>query len=66
MPVTIDVPGGISTFVLGNSTIANVVVPQGQLRSRYAIVTALKPGVTNMLIWTEITPSTHQLYCASG
>lgn len=51
--LTIDVPGGISTFVLGNSEIANVVVPEGQIRSRYAIVTALKPGVTNMLIWTE-------------
>ena len=49
--ITIDVPGGISTFVLGNSQLANVVVPPGQ--SRYAVVTALKAGVTNMLIWTE-------------
>lgn len=49
--ITIDVPGGISTFVLGNSKVANVVIPPGQ--SRYAVVTAQKAGVTNMLIWTE-------------
>ncbi|PKL80449.1 MAG: hypothetical protein CVV27_00330 [Candidatus Melainabacteria bacterium HGW-Melainabacteria-1] len=49
--VTIDVKGGITTFALGNSEIARVVVPPGQ--TRYALVTALKPGVTNMLIWTE-------------
>lgn len=49
--VTIDVKGGITTFVLGNAEIARVTVPPGQ--SRYALVTAMKPGVTNMLIWTE-------------
>lgn len=49
--VTIDVKGGITTFVLGNSNIARVVVPPGQ--NRYALVTAMQPGVTNMLIWTE-------------
>ncbi len=49
--VTIDVKGGITTFVLGNSNIARVTVPPGQ--SRYALVTAMQPGVTNMLIWTE-------------
>lgn len=49
--VTIDVKGGITTFVLGNSKIARVTVPPGQ--TRYAVVTAMEPGVTNMLIWTE-------------
>lgn len=49
--VTIDVKGGITTFALGNSEIARVVRPEGQYR--YALVTGLKPGVTNMLIWTE-------------
>ena len=50
--VTFNVPDGISTFVLGNSEIAKVIVLDG---GRNALVTALKPGVTNMLIWTERT-----------
>ncbi len=49
--VTIDVKGGITTSALGNPEIAKVHVPPGQ--TRYALVTALKPGVTNILIWTE-------------
>jgi len=49
--ITFQVPDGISTFVLGDSSMARVVVPPGQ--DRYAVVTALKPGVTNMLIWTQ-------------
>lgn len=49
--VTFNVPDGITTFVLGNADIARVTVPPGQ--NRVALVTALKPGVTNMLIWTE-------------
>jgi len=49
--VTFNVPDGITTFVLGNSEIARVTVPPGQ--NTNALVTALKPGVTNMLIWTE-------------
>lgn len=48
--VTFSVPDGISAFVLGNAEIARVTVPPEQ--NRYALVTALKPGVTNMLIWT--------------
>lgn len=64
--VTIDVKGGITTFALGNSEIARVVVPQGQ--TRYALVTALKPGVTNMLIWTEDreTPINYVIEVASN
>ncbi len=53
--VTFNVPDGISTFVLGNAKIARVTVPPGQ--NRYALVTALEPGVTNMLIWTERNPN---------
>jgi Flp pilus assembly secretin CpaC len=49
--ITFQVPDGISTFVLGDASMARVVVPPGQ--DRYAVVTALKPGVTNMLIWTQ-------------
>lgn len=49
--VTFNVPDGISTFVLGNGDIARVTVPPGQ--AQYALVTAMKPGVTNMLIWTS-------------
>jgi Flp pilus assembly secretin CpaC len=49
--VTFSVPDGISTFVLGDSKLATVVVPPGQ--NKYALVNARAPGVTNMLIWTE-------------
>lgn len=49
--ITFQVPDGIATFVLGDSGIARVVVPPGQ--DKYAVVTAIKPGVTNMLIWTQ-------------
>lgn len=49
--ITFQVPDGIATFVLGDSGIARVVVPPGQ--DKYAVVTAMKAGVTNMLIWTQ-------------
>lgn len=50
--LTFNVPDGIATFVLGNAEIARVTVPPGS-DGRHALVTALKPGVTNMLIWTQ-------------
>lgn len=49
--VTFNVPDGIVTFALGNKEIATVIVPPGQ--NKFALVNAMKPGVTNMLIWTE-------------
>lgn len=49
--ITFSVPDGIVTFALGNKEIATVIVPPGQ--NKFALVNAMKPGVTNMLIWTE-------------
>jgi len=45
-----EVPEGITTFVVGDPKIAEVVVPPGQ--NKTALIYTKTPGLTNILIWT--------------
>lgn len=46
-----QVPEGITTLVIGDPTIAEVVIPPGQ--NRTALINTKAPGTTNILVWTE-------------
>ncbi|MBC7475860.1 MAG: pilus assembly protein N-terminal domain-containing protein [Candidatus Sericytochromatia bacterium] len=46
-----QVPEGITTLVIGDPTIAEVVIPPGQ--NKTALVNTKAAGLTNILVWTE-------------
>ncbi len=46
-----QVPEGITTLVIGDPTIAEVVIPPGQ--NKTALINTKAAGTTNILVWTE-------------
>lgn len=46
-----QVPEGITTLVIGDPKIANVVIPPGQ--NKTALINTQSAGTTNILVWTE-------------
>jgi len=46
-----EVPEGITTLVIGDPSIAEVVIPPGQ--NKTALINTKAAGITNILIWTE-------------
>ena len=46
-----EVPEGITTLVIGDPSIAEVVIPPGQ--NKTALINTKAAGITNILIWTQ-------------
>ena len=46
-----QVPEGITTLVIGDPTVAEVVVPPGQ--NTTALINTKAAGITNILVWTQ-------------
>lgn len=53
--ITFNVPDGISTLAVGSSSIATATI--SPVNPKLAIITALKPGITNVLVWTNRSPN---------